>query len=140
MAKQSVLFVGDTNSERSLMGEAMLRHMSEDHYDIYSAGITTAPPEQAALDALVHAGIDTTGLVSEPVEAYADREFDFVIILSEKAQQHHPEWKGKAKETLFWDITDPRHIDHELPFQQTLQEIHSRLTLWLTVYPDEDAA
>ncbi|GHB14061.1 arsenate reductase ArsC [Modicisalibacter luteus] len=138
MAKQRILFLCNANSARSLMGEALLRHLAGDRYDAFSAGVEPDAPKQAALDALAQVGIDTTGLASEPLEAYADQYFDAVIILCEKAQQRCREWQGKTEELLFWDIRDPRVINRDNAYQQTLQEIRTRLQLWLDVRSRDD--
>lgn len=138
MPKQRILFLCNANSARSLMGEALLRHLAGDRFDAFSAGVEPDSPQRAALDALVHVGIDTSGLASEPLEAYADQRFDAVIILCEKAQQRCRQWQGKTDELIFWDILDPRLNNRDNAYQQTLQEIRTRLQFWLDIKARDD--
>jgi protein-tyrosine-phosphatase len=138
MIKSRILFLCNANSARSLMGEALLRHLAGDRYNTFSAGVEPDAPNHAALDTLAHIGINTSGLASEPLEAYADQHFDAVIILCEKAQQRCREWQGQTEELLFWDILDPRLNDSDNAYCQALQEIRTRLQLWPDIKARDD--
>lgn len=133
MAKKRVLFLCNANSARSLMGEALLRHMAGDRFEAFSAGVEPDRPHERTLEALQRVGIDIDGLASESIDAYADQHFDSVIILCEKAQQRCREWRGNTDELLFWDILDPRLHERDDAYLRTLQEIRNRLQLWLDV-------
>ncbi|RXE47946.1 arsenate reductase ArsC [Chromohalobacter israelensis] len=137
MSKKRVLFLCNANSARSLMAEALLRHMAGQRFEAYSAGVEPDEPQQAALQALAELGIDTAGLASKSLEAYAGEHFDSVIILCEKAQQHCRDWEGNTDELLFWDILDPRLNPRDGAYTQTLEEIRGRLRLWLSVQSRE---
>lgn len=138
MPKQRVLFLCNANSARSLMGEALLRHMAGDRYDAFSAGVAPDHPHRLALGALDRIGIDAQGLASESLDTYTDQRFDTVIVLCEKAQQRCREWQGRANELLFWDILDPRLNNRGNAYQQTLQEIRTRLQFWLDIKARDD--
>lgn len=133
MTKQRVLFLCNANSARSLMAEALLRHLAGEHFDAFSAGVEPDAPQRAALDALAEAGVDTTGLASEPLEAYAGQRFDTVIVLCEKARQSCRQWPGDTGELLYWDILDPRLNDRDDAYRATLREIRTRLQPWISV-------
>ncbi|OHZ00524.1 arsenate reductase ArsC [Salinicola sp. MIT1003] len=133
MEKQRVLFLCNANSARSLMGEALLRHMAGDRFEAFSAGVEPSEPHRAALKALESINVSIRGLASKPLETYADQTFDTVIILCEKARQHCRDWEGRTRELIYWDIQDPRLHDDPRNYQHTLQEIQTRLKLWLGV-------
>jgi protein-tyrosine-phosphatase len=133
MKKQRVLFLCNANSARSLMGEAMLRHMAGDRFEAFSAGVEPDEPHRAALNALEAIDVDTHGLASKPLETYANQHFDAVIILCEKAQQRCRDWEGLTNELVYWDIQDPRLHDDPRNYRRTLQEIITRLQLWLGI-------
>lgn len=131
--KLQVLFLCNANSARSLMGEALLNHMAGDRFEAYSAGVEPDAPHERTLAALREFGISTEGLASESIDVYADRHFDAVIILCEKAQQRCREWQGKTDELIFWDIPDPRLHEGSTAYTRALRDIRGWLELWVAV-------
>ncbi|GHC31754.1 arsenate reductase ArsC [Aidingimonas halophila] len=138
MNKQRVLFLCNQNSARSLMGEALLRHLAGDRFEAVSAGVDPDQPHELALMALAELGIDTQGLASKSLDDYVDQHFDAVIVLCDKAQQRCRQWSGHADEWLFWDIKDPRLYSTKDAYADTLQEIRTRLRLWLSMKARDD--
>lgn len=137
MVKRRVLFLCNANSARSLMGEALLRHMAGDRFEAYSAGSEPDEPQALTLEALRKQGLPTEGLRSKSLDEFETEAFDFVIVLCDKAQQSCREWLGEANEVLFWDIRDPRLIGRRDAYEQALSEIRRRLQLWLSLQKPE---
>ncbi|WP_404297999.1 arsenate reductase ArsC [Halomonas sp.] len=133
MAKKRVLFLCNANSARSLMGEALLRHLADDRFEAYSAGSEPDSPQALALAALQKQGVATEGLASKSLNDFAGDDSDTVIVLCDKAQQACRDWQGGAGERLFWNIRDPRLIGRADAYEQALQEIRRRLMLWLEI-------
>ncbi|MGM0536680.1 MAG: arsenate reductase ArsC [Pseudomonadota bacterium] len=133
MAKQRVLFLCNANSARSLMGEALLRHLAGDRFEAYSAGSEPDEPAALTLEALEKQGISTQGLASKSLDDFAGEHFAAVIVLCDKAQQACRDWQGGSDEHLYWDIRDPRLIGRANAYEQALQEIRRRLSLWLQI-------
>lgn len=131
MAKRRVLFLCNANSARSLMGEALLRHLAGERFAAFSAGTEPDRPQALALAALSKQGVSTEGLASQSLDDFAGEHFDTVIVLCDKAQQACRDWQGSSDEHLYWDIRDPRLIGRENAYEQALQEIRRRLLLWL---------
>lgn len=131
--KLQVLFLCNANSARSLMGEALLNHMAGDLCEAFSAGVEPDAPHEHTLAALREFGIPTEGLASEPIERYADRHFDAVMILCEKAQQRCRDWQGRTDELIYWDIPDPRLHEGPTAYTRALRDIRGRLELWVAV-------
>ncbi|MGM0783173.1 arsenate reductase ArsC [Billgrantia gudaonensis] len=131
MPRQRVLFLCNANSARSLMGEALLRHLAGDRFEAFSAGTEPDHPHAFTLAALRKQGISCEGLASKSLDDFADEHFDAVIVLCDKAQQACRDWQGSAGERLYWDIRDPRLIGKTDAYEQALQEIRRRLQLWL---------
>lgn len=138
MKKQRVLFLCNANSARSLMGEALLRHMAGDRYDALSAGSEPDTPHELTLEVLHKHGISTDGLASKSLNDFASEHFNAVIVLCDKAQQSCRDWQGSSDEQLFWDIRDPRLIERENAYEQALGEIRQRLSLWLQIKARDD--
>ena len=137
--KQRVLFLCHANSARSLMGEALLRHLAGDRFDAFSAGTEPDEPHQKTLAALKEQSISTEGLASQSLDSFEGQHFDAVIVLCDKAQEPCRDWEGSRDEHLYWDIRDPRGIERDNAYAQALQEIRVRLMLWLQI-KDRDRA
>ncbi|OJA04946.1 arsenate reductase ArsC [Halomonas sp. QHL1] len=137
MTKRRVLFLCNANSARSLMGEALLRHLADDRFEAFSAGSEPDEPHALTLEVLHKHGLPTEGLRSKSLDEFESETFDFVIILCDKAQQACRDWQGKAGEVLFWDIRDPRLIGKSDAYEQALLEIRRRLQLWLPLHKSD---
>lgn len=138
MARQRVLFLCNANSARSLMGEALLRHMAGDRFEAFSAGTEPDRPQELALAALKKQGIATEGLASKSLDDFDGKHFDAVIVLCDKVRQACRHWRGNSDEQLYWNIRDPRQIDRADAYEQALGEIRQRLSLWLAVKVRDD--
>lgn len=134
MAKRRVLFLCNANSARSLMGEALLRHLADDRFEAFSAGSEPDEPHALTLEALRKHGLPTEGLRSKSLDEFESETFDFVVVLCDKAQQACRDWQGEAGEVLSWDIRDPRLIGKSDAYEQALLEIRRRLQLWLPLH------
>lgn len=131
MQKPRVLFLCNANSARSLMGEALLRHLAGDRFEAFSAGSEPDRPHEMTLSALRKQGIVTEGLASKSLDEFAGEHFDAVVVLCDKAQQACRDWQGSSTEHLYWNIRDPRLMGRNDAYEQALQEIRQRLQLWL---------
>ncbi|CAM4090570.1 arsenate reductase ArsC [Vreelandella rituensis] len=138
MSKQRVLFLCNANSARSLMGEALLRHLAGDRFEAYSAGSEPDEPQALALAVLERQDISTAGLASKSLDDFAGEHFNAVIVLCDKAQQTCRDWQGSSDEHLYWDIRDPRLINRQNAYEQALAEIRRRLSLWLAIKTRDD--
>jgi protein-tyrosine-phosphatase len=137
MTKRRVLFLCNANSARSLMGEALLRHLADDRFEAFSAGSEPDEPHALTIEALRKQGLPTEGLRSKALDEFESESFDFVIVLCDKAQQACRDWQGKVGEVLFWDIRDPRLIGKSDAYEQALLEIRRRLQLWLPLHKSD---
>lgn len=138
MAKQRVLFLCNANSARSLMGEALLRQLAGDRFAAFSAGSEPDEPHAMTLAALQKQGIPTEGLASKSLDDFVGEHFAAVIVLCDKAQQACRDWQGESDEHLYWDIRDPRLIGRADAYEQALNEIRHRLSLWLQIKARDD--
>ncbi|WP_308336582.1 arsenate reductase ArsC [Halomonas sp. SpR1] len=136
--KKKVLFLCSANSARSLMGEAILRHLSADQFEVFSAGKEPDRPQALALQALEAHGVNTSGLASKSIEALAEHYFDTVFILCEKALQACHHWKGGCGQLFYWDISDPRLHGQLDAYEHTFNDIYQRLSLWLLIEARDD--
>lgn len=128
----TVLFVCTGNSARSQIAEAMLRHMDSQNFAVASAGTHPKAINPKALEVLEAVGISTEGLYSKSLASLADRHFDVVITLCDKAAQEC-QLLTKANEVLAWNLEDPATSSDPRAFEHTLQAIHERITLFVLI-------
>ncbi len=105
-----VLFVCWGNSARSILGEALMRHLGGDRVEVHSAGIEPRGINPLTLRVLEEAGVPTAGLRSKSVEEYLGQRFDYVITVCDDARGACPVFPGVA-ESMHWGYPDPARVE-----------------------------
>ena len=105
-----VLFVCTGNSARSILAEALLRHVGGSAFEARSAGTHPAGVHPLAEQVLAGAGIPIAGLRSKAIDEVADERFDYVITLCDDARAVCPVFPG-ADQSMHWGYTDPGSVD-----------------------------
>lgn len=101
-----VLVVCTGNSARSILGEALLRHLGGDHIEAHSAGTHPGSVNLLSLRVLEEAGISTEGLRSKSINEYLGQRFDYVITVCDDARDACPVFPG-VHESMHWGFPDP---------------------------------
>ena len=101
-----VLIVCTGNSARSILGEALLRHLGGDRVEACSAGTHPGTVNPLSLRVLEEAGISTKGLRSKSVNEYLGQRFDYVITVCDDARDACPVFPG-VHESMHWGFPDP---------------------------------
>ena len=101
-----VLVVCTGNSARSILGEALLRHLGGDRIEACSAGTHPGSVNPLSLRVLEEAGISTAGLRSKSVHEYLGQRFDYVITVCDDARDACPVFPG-VHESMHWGFPDP---------------------------------
>ncbi|MFD6856879.1 ArsR family transcriptional regulator [Rhodococcus sp. NPDC060090] len=129
----SVLFVCTGNSARSAIAEALLRHHAGARVDVLSAGTRPRPEMHPNAVRVLRGefGIDISDQRPRHVDTLADRRFDRVITLCDKAREVCPEF-GDFTGWAHWSIPDPAAsggADDDIypTFQATAAEIDTRI-------------
>lgn len=133
-----VLFVCTHNRCRSILCEALARHLGGDRINAYSAG--SQPSGHVHPDTLRHLqrrGIDTSGLRSESWDVYANPAPDVVVTVCDKAVgEQCPLWLGQSVK-VHWGLPDPSRIEgddraREAAFDSVIETIERRLARLLS--------
>jgi arsenate reductase len=132
-----VLFVCTGNSARSIMAEALLRHVGGDRFEAHSAGTHPSVVHPDALRVLERAGIDAAGLRSKSVDTLRDQPFDYVITLCDDARTVCPVFPG-ADQSLHWGYRDPASVEgieteRLAAFERVFVQIGERVRQFVTV-------
>ena len=92
------------------MAEGLLRHMAGDRIDVNSAGVAPSHVRTEAIHAMNEIGIDISNHRSKSVDEFTTQDFDFVITVCDKANQHCPAFPG-ASSRIHWGLEDPTAVE-----------------------------
>lgn len=109
MEKKRVMFICIHNSGRSQMGEAFLRHVASDRFDVFSAGIESGKLNPLVVKAMEEVGVSMDGHYAKKAQDFVDRgeHFDYVItVCDESNAERCPMFPGKH-ERMHWGFPDP---------------------------------
>lgn len=142
MANQrlSVLFLCTGNSARSQMAEAILRQLSANAIDVYSAGRTPQPDVHPLARRTLESkyGVDTSALHPKSLNQFLDRHFDYVITVCDRAAESCPVFPGDPQR-VHWSFEDPSAVQGEVEqrraFENVATGLTGRLRIWLSL-PD----
>ena len=107
--KPTVLFLCTGNSARSQMAEGWLRQLAGDRFDVCSAGTHPVGLNPGSIEAMAEVGIDIAGHRSKGMGELADRSFDYVITVCDRAKETCPIWPGRTT-VIHWSFDDPAAI------------------------------
>ncbi|GHO50617.1 ArsR family transcriptional regulator [Ktedonospora formicarum] len=136
-----LLFLCTSNSARSQMGEALVRHLSQGQVQAWSAG---SHPAQAvhplAIRTLAQSGIQMNQCVPKSLEMFVGQSFDRVITLCDRVRERCPTWRDSTP--IHWSLPDPTRIEgseaeQQQVFDQLASQLDVRIRLLLTVLEQE---
>lgn len=137
-----VLFVSTGDASRGILAEAVLRRAGGPRFAVASAGVAPAPIEPMTLQVLADAGIDHDWAVSEPIETYLGREFDYVITLCDDARAACPMFPG-ADQSMHWGYRDPSGTPGDdaarrAAYERVLTDLGQRVRQFVTIAARQD--
>jgi arsenate reductase len=114
------------------MGEALLRHIGGDEFEVFSAG--TQPQSEVnpfAIEVLKERGISTDGLHPKMIGNMVNFEIDLVITVCDNAKQTCPHFPS-TKRREHWSLEDPAAFEGTydeilFTFRETRDEIERRI-------------
>ncbi len=114
-----VLFICTHNRCRSVLSEAIGRHVAGDVLDVYSAGSQPAGEvHPLTLKYLTEQGIAIEGLRSKSWDEFADSPPDLVITVCDSAANEAcPLWPQDTQK-LHWGLPDPSKIENDASAQR----------------------
>ena len=108
----AVLFCCTMNAIRSVMAEALMKHLFGHVVYIDSVGVRTGDINPFAVVVMDEIGIDITRHRSKSFEDLDDDSFDLIISLSPESQHSAVEMtRNMACEVEFWNTFDPSMIE-----------------------------
>ncbi len=130
-----VLILCTGNSARSQMAEGLLRQLGGDRVEVASAGSEPSRVHPLALRAMAARGIPIEGQRSKHWQELAERPFDDVITVCDRAAESCPIFPGPARRT-HWSLPDPAAAegDDEARYRRFVEvrdDLEARLAAWL---------
>jgi len=108
----SVLFACTTNSVRSPMAEAYMKHLHGRRVYVDSIGIRQREIDGFVVAVMQEMGIDISDHQSKTFDELEDTSFDVVITLSPEAQHRAVELtRTMACEVVYWPTFDPAVVE-----------------------------
>jgi protein-tyrosine-phosphatase len=107
-----LLFVCTGNAGRSQIAQAMARREAQGRIVVESAGV--APwlhLHPMAVRIMAARGFDLAGHYPKSAESVADRGFDVVVTIGERARLELPARLRRGPRWIHWDISDPADAD-----------------------------
>jgi protein-tyrosine-phosphatase len=136
----SVLFLCTGNSARSQMAEAILRQLSANAIDVYSAGSAPQPDVHPLARRTLESkyGVDTSDLHPKSLNQFLGHQFDYVITLCDRPAESCPVFPGDPQR-VHWSFEDPAAVQGEVEqrraFEHVATGLAGRLRIWLSL-PD----
>ena len=109
MEKKRVMFICIHNSGRSQIGEAFLRHLAGERFEVASAGIEAGTLNPLVVKAMAEKGVSMEGHYAKKAQDYVDQgeHFDYVItVCDESNAERCPMFPGKHVR-MHWGFPDP---------------------------------
>ena len=107
--KKKILILCTGNSARSQMAEGLLKHITQNEYEIHSAGTKPSVVRPEAIKVLAEIGIDISEHRSKSVNEFADADVDYVLTVCDSAKENCPYFPARAK-LIHRSFADPAEI------------------------------
>jgi protein-tyrosine-phosphatase len=137
--KQScrVLFLCLRNSSRSMIAEALARHLAPGALIVYSAGIeelVEALPS-ATLRVMAEHNVSLDGLTAKTYHALPDIEYDYLISVCDIVHENSIPETLKYQEYIHWSLRDPAEsIKSQAEQLKMARELYDEIVLRLTYF------
>lgn len=106
-----ILIVCNGNSCRSQMTESFLKKF-DPLLEVYSAGLEPLDRvNPLAIKVMKEKGIDISNRYPKPISKFLNQDFDYIVTISDKAQESLPSFNGKVKNHVHLNFEDPSKAD-----------------------------
>lgn len=132
-----VLFLCTHNSARSQMAEGILRHLSQDRIEAFSAGVEPTGIHPLAVRVLKEQNVDPREQYSKGIDQFIGQNFDYVITVCDRARETCPVFPGDPVQ-IHWSFPDPAEVEGDeqtryLAFKGTAVQLTTRISYLLMV-------
>ena len=108
--KKKILILCTGNSARSQMAEGLLKHITQNKYDIFSAGTKPSIVRPEAIKVLSEISIDISNNRSKSVDEFAGEEIAYILTVCDNAKEDCPYFPVKTK-LIHRSFKDPAEVE-----------------------------
>ncbi len=109
---KKILILCTGNSARSQMAEGLLKHITQNKYEIYSAGTKPSIVRPEAIEVLREIGIDISSNRSKSVDEFVEAEIDYVLTVCDNAKENCPYFPARTK-LIHRSFNDPAAVESD---------------------------
>ena len=106
---KKILILCTGNSARSQMAEGLLKHITQNKYEINSAGTKPSIVRPEAIKVLAEIDIDISNNRSKSVEGFVTEKIDFVLTVCNNANENCPYFPAITK-LIHHSFEDPAEV------------------------------
>ena len=92
------------------MAEGILRHLSGDQIEAFSAGNHPTSLHPLAIQTMSKMGIDISQQRSKHLDEYLDQSFDYIVTVCDRVRESCPTFPGDP-EQVHWSFLDPSAVE-----------------------------
>ncbi len=92
------------------MVEGLLKYITQNEYEVFSAGTKPNVVRPEAIKVLCEIGIDISGNRSKSVDEFINTEIDYVLTVCDNAREICPYFPAKTK-LIHHSFTDPAEVE-----------------------------
>jgi protein-tyrosine-phosphatase len=130
-----VLFVCTHNSARSQIAEGLLRHLTGNQVEVFSAGSHPTRLHPDTIRTMDSLGIDIRDQHAKHLSEFEGQAFDYVITVCDQAREVCPSFPG-CQMQIHWGFADPAAIgdaeERHRAFDRIARQLTSRIEFFLT--------
>ena len=131
---KKILILCTGNSARSQMAEGLLKHITQNEYDVYSAGTKPSIVRPEAIKVLAEIEVDISTNRSKSVDEFLTKEIDYVLTVCDNAKETCPYFPAKTK-VIHHSFDDPPAIGEA--DEETTLKIFRRVRDEIKIYLNE---
>ncbi|HLH63403.1 MAG TPA: arsenate reductase ArsC [Ktedonobacteraceae bacterium] len=128
-----ILFLCTGNSARSQMAEGLLRHLSQEQIEVFSAGSNPRRLHPYAVRVMAAMGIDISLQRAKHFDEFRGQSFDYVITVCDRIKEKCPTFPGNPEPAhIHWSLPDPSLMEGSeeekyAVFEQIAQQLRTRI-------------
>lgn len=131
---KKVLVLGSDNACRSPLITALMKHISFNRIDVYTAGLTAKKIDKRTIKILREIGIDISNETTHSMNEYLHTKFDIIITTSVEARDKADSFLNSTTK-IHKEFEDPRLVQgSKYDKENAFRELRDEVNEWLNEF------